>query len=118
MGIIVYWFCVCILVSLEALFLVNHHETLSIMCIGFIWLITVIGFGIETMKFSDYFKSKYPLEYRDMLNKKRLSNQLQYKPKPNDPLLERYQNRLKRYLQFVLFGIFSPIVILLLFMME
>lgn len=118
MDIIIYWICASILVGLEALFLANHHETLSIICIGLIWLITVIGFGIETMKFSDYLKSKYPSEYINMLNKKRMSIQLKYRPNPNDPLLERYQNRLRHYLQFILFGIFSPIGILVLFMLD
>lgn len=51
-----------------------------------------------------------------MLESKKLSSQLKYKPKLKDPLLTKYQTTFIHYLRFVLFGIFAPFIVLILFM--
>ena len=87
MGVAVYWIYTCVFIGLEIFFLVCGYETTSILCIGLCWIVTVLGFGINGIRLSDYLKSNYPLEYQKMLESKKLSSQLKYKPKLKDPLL-------------------------------
>lgn len=115
-GAIMYWVCIFILVSLETLLLAHGFETLPIMCVGLCWMITTVGFFLKSMRFSDYLRSNYPAEYKNMLREKRLSLQLKYKPRTNDSQLIRYQTELTHYLRFVPFGILTPIADLLVFM--
>lgn len=111
-----YWICTLILISLETLFLVYGYETLPIVCVGLCWLGTVLGFGIKTIRFSDYLRLNYPLEYKNMLNTKKILSQLKYKPRLNDPILVSHQTALTHYLRFMLFGILAPFIDFLLFM--
>lgn len=115
MGVAVYWIFTCVLTGLETIFLVCGYETISILCIGLCWIVTVLGFGINGTRLSDYLKSNYPLEYQKMLESKKLSSQLKYRPKLKDPLLTKYQTAFIHYLRFVLFGIFAPFIVLILF---
>lgn len=115
-GAIMYWVCIFILVCLETFLLAHGFETLPIMCVGLCWMITTVGFLLKSIRFSDYLKSNYPTEYKNMLKTKKLSYQLKYKPKANDSQLMRYQTELTHYLRFVPFGILAPFAGLLVFM--
>lgn len=122
MDIIKYWICACILIILEVLSLVCNQETMAVVSIGLCWLIVMIGFGIETFRFTDYIKSRYPAEYKNMLKwhkkRRKLFPQLHYRPLIYDPELARLQMRVRHYFKFVLFAVFVPFGIVLLFMVK
>lgn len=113
-----YWIAVSIFCFLEIIALKFKSDGLAIVCIGVIWFMTFIGYGIEGMRYTDYYKEHYREEYNKMLSERRgmrngLKAQITFDP--GDRELKILQQRLKNYFHFILFSVVVPSIILLIF---
>ncbi|WP_312832589.1 hypothetical protein [Sedimentibacter saalensis] len=113
-----YWVVACIFCCFEIIALKFNSDGFAIACMGVVWVIMVIGYGIEVMRFTDYYKEHHLEEYNKMLLESRgirngLKAQLTFDP--GDRELKILQQRLKNYFRFILFSVVVPSMILLIF---
>lgn len=113
-----YWIAACIFCFLEIIALKFKSDGLAIVCMGVIWFMTFIGYGIEGMRYTDYYKEHYREEYNKMLRENRgirkgLKAQLTFDP--GDGELKILQKRLINYFRFIVFSVVAPSMILLIF---
>lgn len=98
-----YWLVACIFCCLEIIALKYNSDGCAIACMGVVWVIMVIGYGIQVMRITDYYKEHYWDEYNKMLHESRgmrngLKAQLTFDP--GDRKLKILQQRLINYFRF------------------